>query len=114
MNPYSKQKRAKYRTELKEPKDWRVEIDVEKGRASYRPNYGRHGLEPDKFAIDCVRDGRIILGSDNLQMTIISPLQGKKEAIGVNLASVIEERIKEDVSLKEIKNDLVNNKKITE
>ena len=35
-------------------------------------------------------------------MTIISPLQGKKEAIGVNLASVIEERIKEDVSLKEI------------
>ena len=47
-------------------------------------------------------------------MTIISPLQGKKEAIGVNLASVIEERIKEDVSLKEIKNALVNNKKITE
>ena len=68
MNPYSKQKRAKYRTELKEPKDWRVEIDVEKGRASYRPNYGRHGFEPDKFQIDCIRDGRIILGSDNLQV----------------------------------------------
>ena len=48
-------------------------------------------------------------------MTIISPLQGKKEATGVNLASVIEERIKEDVSSKEIKNSLVNNKKdITE
>ena len=68
MNPHSKQKRAEYRTELKEPKDWRVEIDVEKGRAYYRPNYGRHGLEPDKFEIDCIRDGRIILGSDNLQV----------------------------------------------
>ena len=68
MNPNSKQKRARYRTELKEPKDWRVEIDVEKGRASYRPNYGRHGFEPDKFQIDCISDGRIILGSDNLQV----------------------------------------------
>ena len=70
MNPNSKQKRAKYRTELKEPKDWRVEIDVEKGRASYRPNYGRHGKEPEKFEIDCIRDGRIILGSDNLQVIL--------------------------------------------
>ena len=70
MNPNTKQKRAKYRTELKEPKDWRVEIDVEKGRASYRPNYGRDGLEPKKFEIDCIRDGRIILGSDNLQVIL--------------------------------------------
>jgi len=70
MNPNSKQKTAKYRTELKEPKDWRVEIDVEKGRASYRPNYGRHGLEPNKFAIDCIEDGRIILGSGNLQVIL--------------------------------------------
>lgn len=66
MNPVSKQKRAKYRTELKEPKDWRVEIDIEKGRASYRPNYGRHA--GDRFEIDCVRDGCILLGSDNLQV----------------------------------------------
>ena len=66
MNPVSKQKRAKYRTELKEPKDWRVEIDIEKGRASYRPNYGRHA--GDRFEIDCVRDGRILLGTDNLQV----------------------------------------------
>ena len=62
----TKQDTAIFATELKEPKDWRVVIDVESGQAYYRPNYGTK----EKFKIDCVRDGRIILGPNSLQVTL--------------------------------------------
>ena len=64
MNQNSKQKRAKYRTKLESPKDWRVILDVEQGKVYYIPNYG----PPERFPIDCLRDGRLILGGNNLQV----------------------------------------------
>jgi hypothetical protein len=66
MNRASKQKRARYRTELTSPKDWCVKLDVEKGKVFYVPNYGAQG----RFEIDCLSGGRIILGGNNLQVTL--------------------------------------------
>ena len=66
MDPNSKQGPAIFGTELKEPKDWRLVIEVESGHAYYRPNYGTK----EKFKIDCVKNGRIILGPNGLQVTL--------------------------------------------
>lgn len=66
MNQASKQKRARYRTELTSPKDWCVNLDVEKGKVFYVPNYGIQG----RFEIKCLSGGRIILGGNNLQVTL--------------------------------------------
>ena len=66
MDPKLKQKVALFGTELKQANDWQVVIDVEHGNAYYIPNYG----DKDRFEIDCVKDGRIMLGPGNLQVTI--------------------------------------------
>ena len=60
-----KNSKAIFGTKMKEPKDWRVVIEVESGQAYYRPNYGTN----EKFKIDCVKNGRIILGTNGLQVT---------------------------------------------
>ena len=60
-----KNSKAIFGTKMKEPKDWRVVIEVESGQAYYRPNYGTN----EKFKIDCLKNGRIILGTNGLQVT---------------------------------------------
>ena len=65
MNQGSKQKRAKYRTQLAYPQDWRVVLDIEQGKVFYIPNYGQLN---ERYEIDCVRNGQMILGGNNLQV----------------------------------------------
>ena len=64
MNQNSKQKRAKYRTKLESPKDWMVTLEIENGKVFYIPNYG----PCERFQIDCIKDGQLILGGNNLQV----------------------------------------------
>ena len=73
MNQGSKQKRAKYRTELKSAKDWKVVLYVKKGRVFYQPNYKMENdmivdYDGEMFEIDCIENGRIVLGGNNLQV----------------------------------------------
>jgi len=93
MNQNSKQKRAKYRTQLTSPLDWRVVLDVHQGKVFYIPNYSEIN---ERYEIDCLRNGRIVLGGNNLQLTIISTLQGKKESGGIKLLDVINARMTQE------------------
>ena len=64
MNEEAKQKRAKYRTKLMSPKDWRVILDVTNGQVFYVPNCGKQ----ECVMVDCLEDDKIKLGSNNLQV----------------------------------------------
>ena len=64
MNQNSKQKRAKYRTKLEYPKDWMVTLEIDRGNVFYIPNYG----PCERFQIDCLKDGQLVLGGNNLQV----------------------------------------------
>ena len=65
MDPGAKQKRARYRTELKSPEDWRVILDVVNGDVFYLPNYG----PTESLRLDCLKEGKIRLGHNNLQVS---------------------------------------------
>ena len=66
MESGAKQKRARYRTELKSPEDWRVILDVVNGEVFYVPNYGAK----ESLKVDCLREGQIRLGQNNLQVQL--------------------------------------------
>ena len=64
MDASSKQKRARFRTELKSPEDWKIILDVVNGEVYYVPNYG----DNEALKVDCLREGKLILGQSNLQV----------------------------------------------
>ena len=66
MDASSKQKRARFRTELKSPEDWKIILDVVNGEVYYVPNYG----ETESLKVDCLREGKLVLGQSNLQVNL--------------------------------------------